>query len=234
MFLISLLGTFVAPFLNFIMFYSLKKERMEEIEFLKFADQTNTFIVLLIGTMLYGLIATYLYNREYEEDTLKNLLTIPVNRTKLIFSKMILLFGWIELLSIFAVVLTVIFAFLGGFQGITGDNILEVTRSFTLGGGLLFLLAAPIILITLLFKNYVPSIAFAIAVTIGSFIMLNSEKVVFYPWGSAYILVSTEVSLEEFTNAAETSLYTPLILIILTFLVSLIATLIFFRKQDIA
>lgn len=234
MFIISLIGAFVAPFLDYIMYYQYKKEKSVNVSINEFADQTNMFVMILIGTMLYGLIATYLFNREYEEDTLKNLLTIPVNRTKLVFSKMILLFGWIEILSIFAVVLTIIFSFLGGFKGITIENILSIVKDFILGGAISFLLTMPVILITLLFKNYVPSIVFTIFVTIGSVIILNSEKVVFYPWGSAYMLVTSKVSLEELTKAAETSIYTPLIVILLTFIVSLISTISFFRKQDIA
>src|SRR5699024_11363812 len=59
----------------------------------------NLYTVLIIGVPLYGVVTTYLFNREYMENTLKNILTIPVSRIGFIVSKMLLLFIWIMMLT---------------------------------------------------------------------------------------------------------------------------------------
>src|SRR5699024_11345075 len=47
----------------------------------------NLYTVLIIGAPLYGVVTTYLFNREYVENTIKNILTIPVSRVSFIMSK---------------------------------------------------------------------------------------------------------------------------------------------------
>src|SRR5699024_12320199 len=59
----------------------------------------NLYTVLIIGAPLYGVVTTYLFNREYVENTIKNILTIPVSRVSFIMSKTLLLFMWIMMLT---------------------------------------------------------------------------------------------------------------------------------------
>src|SRR5699024_12500647 len=62
----------------------------------------NLYTVLIIGAPLYGVVTTYLFNREYVENTIKNILTIPVSRVSFIMSKTLLLFMWIMMLTMIA------------------------------------------------------------------------------------------------------------------------------------
>src|SRR5699024_9611652 len=66
----------------------------------------NLSTVLIIGAPLYGVVTTYLFNREYVENTIKNILTIPVSRVSFIMSKTLLLFMWIMMLTMIAWFLT--------------------------------------------------------------------------------------------------------------------------------
>src|SRR5699024_6980282 len=66
----------------------------------------NLYTVLIIGAPLYGVVTTYLFNREYVENTIKNILTIPVSRVSFIMSKTLLLFMWIMMLTMIAWFLT--------------------------------------------------------------------------------------------------------------------------------
>ncbi|WP_253296431.1 ABC transporter permease, partial [Vibrio cholerae] len=58
----------------------------------------------------------YLFGREYIEDTLKNLLIIPISRESFLVSKIILLFLWIQTLSVIAWLLTLMLGMLLHFQ----------------------------------------------------------------------------------------------------------------------
>src|SRR5699024_5702471 len=59
----------------------------------------DLYTVLIIGAPLYGVVTTYLFNREYVENTIKNILTIPVSRVSFIMSKTLLLFICIMMLT---------------------------------------------------------------------------------------------------------------------------------------
>jgi len=184
MFLISLLGALVSPVLTFFMLIGYNNQNPDTIlSFKSFFSQTHLFIVFIIGNMLFALITTYIFNREFEEDTLKNLLTIPVGRIKLIISKLVVLFGWIQIILIFAFISVFILGSIAGFEGINMSMIVNYIQKYIFTGLLLYLLIPSIILITILFKNYVPPLAFSIFVTMGVVIFGQSKYLAFYPWG---------------------------------------------------
>lgn len=121
MFLISIIGAGVAPFLVVVASYiHIKtKQPTPTIWFHQLFTEVNLYTTLVIGFPLYGVVVAYLFTREYAEDTLKNLLTIPVSRISFIISKFIILFLWIMMLTLVAWSLTLILGLLGNFPGLT-------------------------------------------------------------------------------------------------------------------
>ncbi|WP_176545592.1 ABC transporter permease, partial [Bacillus pseudomycoides] len=81
----------VAPFMVVVASYiSIKtKHPTPTIVFEQLFNEVTLYTVVVIGVPLFGVITAYLFNREYAEDTLKNLLTIPVSRIKFLISKLI-------------------------------------------------------------------------------------------------------------------------------------------------
>ena len=227
MFLISIIGAVVAPILNFLV-YMTNNTRMPDqpILFDRFFAQTNMFIILLIGVLLYGLIATFLINREYQEDTLKTLLTIPVSRMDFILSKFILLFIWIMILTSVAWGLNLILGLIGQFEGLTSTVLLQSFKEYVITGSLLFLLTPPVIFITLLFKSFVAPIMFTIIITITNITIINSEYLSLFPWTAIYVI-----------GTAMTPPKYPIeysyILILITSFFSFAATMIYFKNIDI-
>jgi bacitracin transport system permease protein len=226
MFWVSIVGSMVAPFMCFIGYVMQKAKRPYiSIEFNKVFPETNLYVIF-IGILLYGLITAYLFNREYVENTLKNLLTIPVSRINLIVSKLVLLLIWIMVLTIISWVMTLIFGLIGQFKDLNATILITSFKEYIIGGSILFLLSTPIIFVTLLFKDYVPTIAFTIAITMVNVLISNSEYGVLYPW-SATIAIATNVFRPE---------YPPIysyISIFTTSIVGFIAMVIYFRRVDI-
>ncbi|GAA0123831.1 ABC transporter permease [Clostridium faecium] len=227
MFWVSIVGAVVAPFMTFIA-YVMEKLKMPHvsIKFSKLFSDCNFYVILLIGILLYGLIAAYLFNREYVEDTLKNLLTIPISRTNLVVSKLVLLLIWIMALTIISWVMTLILGLIGPFEDLNNTVLITSFKEYIIGGGLLFLLSTPIIFVTLLFKDYVPTIAFTIAITMVNVLISNSEYSVLHPW-SATVAIATNVFRPE---------YPPIysyISVFATSLIGVIATITYFKKVDI-
>src|SRR5699024_12397318 len=125
----------------------------------------NLYTVLIIGAPLYGVVTTYLFNREYVENTIKNILTIPVSRVSFIMSKTLLLFMWIMMLTMIAWCLTLFLGLLTQFDGLDISLLGESFKGFSIGGVLLFILSTPIILVTIVMKHYVPTVIFTVFMT---------------------------------------------------------------------
>lgn len=227
MFMVSLIGASAAPFMIFIGYLDYKtKEPGKSVGFLEAFSQANLYVLLLIGTLLYGVITAYLFNREYTEDTLKNLLTIPVSRTGLIVSKLVLLFIWIMLLTLVAWGLTLLLGLIGQYEGLSLDVILRTLKQFLIGGFLLFLLSPPTIFVTLLFKNYVPTIIFTAVITMGNVALANREYRALFPWSAVHVIAENEI-------VAQYPPFYSYAAILTTAFIGLLATFMYFKKADI-
>ena len=227
MFLISLLGAFVSPILTFFMLIGYHNQNPETIlSFKSFFSQTQLFIVFIIGNMLFALITTYIFNREYEEDTLKNLITIPVGRVKLIISKLVILFFWVQFILFFAFLSVYILGIIAGFEGSNINMLINYLQKYIFTGFLLYLLTPSIMLITIIFKNYVPPLAFSIFVTMGVVIFGQSKYLAFYPWGIPVLMTV------DGQNIVYPIIYSWIIIAGL-FIISLVINFIYFKNKDL-
>ncbi|MCE1254266.1 MAG: ABC transporter permease [Anaerolineae bacterium] len=227
MFIISLVGACAAPLLCFIGFISINERRPGDPIFMPDAFwQTNFYIVALIGMLLYGVVTSYLFSREYMENTLKSLLTIPVSRLAYIFSKLVLLLLWISTLTLAAWVLTLILGIIGQFQGLNYEVLVSSLKAYMLGGFLLFLLSTPIIFVTLLLKNYVPTVVFTIMIGMVNIVIWQSEYRPFFPWSAAAVIVQNHFPPEFAPEVAYIS-------IAAASLCGLFASIIYFSKSDV-
>jgi bacitracin transport system permease protein len=227
MFLVSMIGAAAAPIMVFIGALDAKARKPNEtIEFMKMFADTNLYIMLLIGTLLYGVITAYLFNREYAEDTLKHLLTISVSRVSLIVSKCAILYIWILVLTLFAWCLTFLLGLIGPAEGLSGAILLEMGRQYLVGGSLLFLLTTPAVFITLVFKNYVPTIIFTAVVTMGNVALANRDYKALFPWTAAEVIATGGY-------VPAYPAYFSYIAIAAASLLGLAAAIIYFRRVDI-
>lgn len=227
MFLVSVIGASAAPVLMFIGFLNMKSEKPEtsvtyEISFYN----TNMYVLLLSGTLLYGVITAYLFNREYAEDTLKNLLTIPVSRTSLLFSKLLMLLIWILALTLVSWGLTFVFGLIGGFDGLTIDVILYSLGRYLIGAVLLFLLSTPSVFITFWFKNYVPTIIFTAIVTMVNVALVDKKYSALFPWSAVHVVANKAV-------VPEYPVLYSVLVILAASVAGLAATIVYFNKSDI-
>lgn len=228
MVLISVLGSAVAPFIVVVASY-FHMETNNSGPFITFTDlftETNLYTVLLIGVPLYGVVSAYLFNREYVEDTLKNLLTIPVSRTSLIISKLMILFIWIMFLTFIAWGLTLGLGVLGQFQGLTLILIVKSLGSFMTGGVLLFILSTPIVFVAVVMKNYVPTIIFTIVITLINIMSANSEHRGLFPWAATCDIANATLQSTYPAAVSYTAIFS-------TSIIGLIATIVYFKRGDI-
>ena len=228
MFLISIIGAGVAPFLVVVASYiHIKtKQPTPTIWFHQLFTEVNLYTTLVIGFPLYGVVVAYLFTREYAEDTLKNLLTIPVSRISFIISKFIILFLWIMMLTLVAWSLTLILGRLGNFPGFNTALLLGSFLKFLTCGGLLFLLSSPIVLLTLIMKSYVPPIILTVIITMTNLMLVNSKHKDLFPWTATLDIANNEL---QPTYPPEYSY----MIIAATTIFGFIATLFYFKRVDI-
>ncbi len=230
LFMVSLLGAMVVPVMIFFMLTSMRARNPQSIiTFENYFRQTDMFILLMIGTLLFGLLTTYVFNREYQEETLKNLLTIPVGRKSLIISKLLVVLMVILALMLFSFLLTLILGLIGHFEELSVELLIRWGQLYLYSGLLLFLLTPSVILITLLFKNYIAAIGFTIAVSVVSIIVAQSEYVLIYPWTVPGVIALPDLFVE---NEKFTMIHSWVSLG-LTFILPLTASIIYFEKTDI-
>src|SRR5699024_3834555 len=158
MFLLSIAGAAVAPLVVVVATYV--NEPSTPFKELFYND--NLYTVLIIGAPLYGVVTTYLFYREYIENTIKNILTIPVSRVSFIMSKTLLLFMCIMMLTMIAWFLTLFLGLLKQFDGLDISLLVESFKEFSIGGVLLFILSTPFIILMLVMMIFVPTLFFSL------------------------------------------------------------------------
>lgn len=99
----------------------------------------------LIFPVCITLISGYIMNREYEDDTIKNILTIPVSYKKLIFSKLIVCAFLSIVFGIFSFIFTIAAECIIKFPNFTKEEIIISFYSIVLDCLLLYLSIMPII-----------------------------------------------------------------------------------------
>src|SRR5699024_9287109 len=143
-----------------------------------------------------------------------------------IMSKTLLLFMWIMMLTMIAWFLTLFLGLLTQFDGLDISLLVESFKEFSIGGVLLFILSTPIILVTLVMKNYVPTIIFTVVLALIKVGGGGAEHRALVPWAAA----------ADIANHTLPSRYPPeccYTAIIVTALTGLTALIVYFKKADI-
>lgn len=228
MLLISVLGAMVAPIM---VFAGLVKAKITEpdkiITYWDMLEQTNLYVLLLFGVIVYGVIAAYLFSREYTENTLKAVLTVPVSKGAFLTSKFLMLFVWMMILTAVAWVVTLILSVIGNAAEFSVDIIVESLKEYFLGAFLLYFTMSPFVFITLWLKNLVtPIIATATAV-LGNVALANEDLGVLFPWTSPYLIASGDIV--KYSYSTETALT----IILAVFSIGIFASFIYFEKEDV-
>lgn len=217
-------GTLCSPLLNFIVYRSQAKWAEDAPLFYDFVNQTILLNSLIIGTLLYGLYATYLIEREYSDDMMKHLFSLPTGRGRFLLAKVFILAVGLVAMATSGYLTTLLFSLIGGYREITLATLLGSARLFYTNTLLFLPLLLPIFFVTFLFKNFVAPIAAGIVIEVFLFMATQSKYIAFFPW-SAPLLLGVDLDsqhIELSLGTPETSLYLALGVGVLSFLASLV------------
>ena len=224
-FLLTLLG---AAFPSFLLFLSAKfGEFTETISMETFLSQVNMYTSLIFVVLLFTIIMSYLFGREFTEHTLKTMLTAPTSRKTFLLSKYAMFFVWVILISMITTLSAVVFGFMAGTTGFSIAVVSDSFRELVISNILLLLAFTPLVFVTLKITNLVPAMIGGAVLTFTNMIVSSSRYGIYFPYSIPYLVASGEI-LEYTTN------YTISYMILFaTCLMGLVVSYMYFTRKDI-
>lgn len=192
---------------------------------------TNYFSLLnqaiaAVGLIGYGFATSWLFGSEYTENTLKDILALPVSRSKIATAKIITSIGWSIMMSLVFLLCAIVIGFIIGISGSSMGNIIHNSFRFLAISGLTVLLIPPVSFFAVYSKGYFFPLGFIIL----TLIMANVAGVIglgpYFPWSIPGIL-SSDASAEGMQLVPVSYL-----ILIITSSAGLAGTLAWFRFAD--
>ncbi|MDO5823786.1 ABC transporter permease [Methanobrevibacter sp.] len=228
LFFLSLLSGLIPPFLMYMGVLEMRSDTPSFI--LKFSEmfiETNLYMTGLFAVFILCIIISYLIGREYNEHTLKLVLTSPISDFEYLIGKYIVFLIWTLLLFGVTFIGTLIFGFLGGGVGLTLNMALHYLGEMLFGGFLLSLVMTPFIFLSMIMKNIVPSMIAGSVLILANLLSYSCSWGPYLPWMASYIVSSNTVS------QYPCRITTPLLAIAITFLFGIAISYIYFSLKDV-
>ena len=222
-FLLSLLMAALPSVLMFIATFAFDKTQSFSMLF----STVNMYMSALFAILLFSIIIAYLFGREYNEHTLKTMLTVPISRGKFLASKYIMFLIWILILTVVTSVTTLAFGFIAGLTGFTVQLFINSLAEFLFSNILLFLTFSPFVFLSLFITNMVPAMVGGASLTLVNLLVEGQTWAPYVPWTCPYLISSGEIA------DYSVGLMTPYIMIMATFLVGVVISYVYFTKKDV-
>lgn len=223
-FLLSLLGAILPPLLMFIAVTSFDEGHTFEMLF----ANVNMYMSAMFAVLIFAIIISYLFGREYNEHTLKTMLTIPVSRAKFLASKYVMFLVWIVILTVVTSLSTLAFGFAAGLEGFSVKMFVDSFAQLLYANVLLFLTFSPFVFISLFITNMVPAMVGGAALTLVNLMVYGQNWAPFVPWVCPYLIASGEIA--EYSTSVSVSYG----IVLATFIIGLVISYIYFTKTDVS
>lgn len=229
MIIISILGAMVTPLMIFVDIIKLRMNNSGKIiTYYSVFEDVNMYVMLLFGMIVYTLIGAYLFSREYTENTLKTILTVPVSKTAFIAAKFLTLLIWILGLTAVTWLCTLFFAVIGKVTDFSMAVIIKTIYEYFFGAILVYLVILPFIFIAIKMKSLVTPIIVVTAAAMGSAAVMNEPEAALYPWAATNLLAAGTL-----VKKTGHTIWPSIIMITVLAAAGLVASLIYFNKRDV-
>lgn len=223
-FLLSIMGAILPPLLMFIATFAFDETQTFEMLF----SSVNMYMSALFAILLFAIMISYLFGREYNEHTLKTMLTIPVSRGKFLMSKYIMFLAWILILTVVTSMSTMAFGFVAGLEGFSIKIVVDSFLQLLFANVLLFLTFSPFVFVSLLITNMVPAMVGGAGLTLVNMLIYGQTWAPYVPWVCPYLIASGEIA--EYSASVTVSYG----IILATFVIGLVISYIYFTRTDVS
>lgn len=181
--------------------------------------------VLLVGPIITSFIASFSVYYEYQQFTMNNLLSSPHSRGSILLSKLTYVGVLVILQYALVAILCPILAFLIGVP-VSWQTAITQGSYFCLAGAVTLVLVPMMMLVTLLFRSFVPAMVLTVVGTAANILALNWDKSYLSPWAiPADILLILWKSLNM-------DLAYPIISLSIYMTITVLAAFIYFIRAD--
>jgi len=134
------------------------------------------------GVVVFGFIASWLFGREYSDHTLKELFTLPVNRSIIVVSKFIACLAWCFLATVAVTVVAVLVGSLLNLPGWSRELFVSSFVHIFSTATLVILLCPPVFLIASAGRGYLAPAGFVILTVVFAQIIGALGFGAWVPW----------------------------------------------------
>jgi ABC-2 type transport system permease protein len=141
-------------------------------------------IALTVSTLGFGLATAWVFGREYADKVIKDIIALPVSRTTIVFSKLVVVFAWCLVLTLVIFVSGSITGIFSGMPGWSAEVFLKGFSMFVACSMLNILLCPWVAFISSMGRGYLLSIAYLIlTLIVTQLIFVGAPALATYtPW----------------------------------------------------
>ena len=192
----------------------------------------KNYLVLLmqgiagVGLIGIGFVTSWIFGREFSEHTVKDILSVPISRTLIVYSKFIVVVFWSIILAIVYFVFGLIIGFLVGLPDWSSEIVTQYTFKYFVTTILILLLSTPVAFLASYSRGYIIPLGFVIlTLLLANFIGMVGLGP-YFPWAIPGLYGTPGLTEDLQLNISS------YIILICTCLVGLYGTLAFWRYAD--
>ena len=152
------------------------------------------FIVQIVGTggmLLLAFIVAYVFGREYDDGTAKNMLALPVERHWFVIAKLIVAAKWWYQIVLVMLAEAIAIGLLLDLPGYSAGVVGELTVNVLLAASIAYLLVPVIAWITVWGRGNMAPIGFALGMLLLGNVIGSTGWAPWFPWSIVPILVGS-------------------------------------------
>jgi len=185
-------------------------------------------LVLTLGVIGSGIVTSWCFGREFSDRVIKDILALPVRRSTIVASKLIVLLAWSIILSVTVLVAALLTGLATGIPDWSSDAFIPFLKLYLVCSLLNSLLITPVAFVASAGRGYMLSISFVILIIILSQLLFVGLPglTLWFPWALPAL----------FSGVAGAAMPSPglfsYFLYILTVLAGLFGTMVWWRYAD--
>jgi ABC-2 type transport system permease protein len=140
------------------------------------------------GLCVFGILAIWVFGREFSDRTAKDLLALPTPRRSIVLAKVLLTLGWCLVLTGYLLLLTLVIGAALHLPGWSGDVARVGLGAVLLSGALTAGLTLPFGLAASIGRGYLPGVAVMFATIVGAQVIAAVGYGAWFPWSVPSLL----------------------------------------------
>jgi ABC-type transport system involved in multi-copper enzyme maturation permease subunit len=178
------------------------------------------------GVMVFGFVASWIFGREYSDGTAKDLLSLPVSRTKIINAKFMVYATWCVALVVANLILGCLIGIVLGLPSMDRSSLLLYLENYLVTTVLTMLLGTPIAFFAVWGKGYLAPLGFVALTLVFSQVIAATGYGAYFPWSIPGLFSGAG---GEYKDQLDSLSY---IILILTSVAGYVATILYWKYAD--